>query len=165
MLFNSGNGSIEDNSSEEMSLESYSQILEAMILENLSPEEILEGLADFNEVKALVSEGDSPTEVLTEKSIVRLDKAARLHKARSVAVYTVAKEKGDPLFKKLLTIWRAERFINEAMRRAKKVASARPLKSAIKKKTIDRVALRVKRQLNAMKDTKAKSIVSKLGTN
>lgn len=67
-------------------------------------------------------------EIVMEKTIVRMDKKARLQKALKTATFTIAREKKDPKFKKLLTIWRIERSLeayllkkyhNEALRRAK----------------------------------------------
>lgn len=112
---------------EEMSLESLQYIIEAMLYDTLSSDELESFLENSFEVNSAIAE-----EVVMEKTVVRLDKKAKLSKARKMAVFTIAREKNDPKFKKLLTLWRMERSIeqyldkkygNEAMRRAKKAQS------------------------------------------
>jgi hypothetical protein len=154
---------------DELSLDNQSQILEAAMIDNLSQEEILEFSQDHQEVFENVR-----GEILTEKSIVRFDKAAKLSRAKEIALYQIAKEKKNPLFGKLVTAWRVERYIKakfnkiygiEATRRARKALAAaakKPTKTM--KKVIDRVAMRAKRDINALKDTHAKQIVAKLNT-
>jgi hypothetical protein len=94
--------------------------------------------------------------ILMEKTIVRLDKKAKLSKATKMAVFTLAKEKNDPKFKMLLTVWKMERYLeaylvkkygNEAARRAKKAVSSSANKSA--GTIIKKVANRAKDSLNA----------------
>lgn len=45
----------------------------------------------------------------TERTIVKFDKAARKSQLKKVAVFAIAKEKKDPLYKKLNTVWKLER--------------------------------------------------------
>lgn len=45
----------------------------------------------------------------TERTIVRFDKNARKSQLKKVAVFAIAKEKKDPLYKKLNTVWKLER--------------------------------------------------------
>lgn len=101
-------------------------ILEAALLDmpTLEVEALLE---DTTDIATAISEN-----VVLERTIVRLDKTAKLSKARKMAVFAVAKERNDPKFKKLMTVWKWERFLeafldkkygNEAMRRAKKSVS------------------------------------------
>ena len=148
MLFSS-NGRSLPVSEADLTLESQSLIMEAALLENLSAEELEAFLESHTETNAAVRD-----EVLLEKTIVRLDKKARLSQAQKVAVFTVAKEKNDPLFKKLLTVWRMERFLenqlfrkygNEGLRRAKKamMKSSNSTSSLVKK-----VANNMNKQLN-----------------
>lgn len=101
-------------------------ILEAALLD-MPAAEVEALLEDTTDVAAAISEN-----VVLERTIVRLDKTAKLSKARKMAVFAVAKERNDPKFKKLMTVWKWERFLeafldkkygNEAMRRAKKSIS------------------------------------------
>lgn len=148
MLFGS-NGNIEPQQGDNMSVEDQAFIMEAAILESASPEELESFLGNHADVQAALRD-----EVLLEKTIVRLDKKARLSQAQKVAVFTVAKEKNDPKFKKLLTVWRMERYLenelmkkygNEGMRRAKKtVANGSKSKSAL----VSKVAKNMNKQLN-----------------
>lgn len=104
---------------------------EALILEgalmDLGQEELQAMLEDTSDLAVAVDE-----DIVLEKTIVRLDKQAKLSKARKMAIFAVAKERNDPKFKKLLTVWKWERFLeaylekkygNEATRRAKKAMS------------------------------------------
>jgi hypothetical protein len=150
MLFNT-NGSI-SHQHDEPTKESTALIMEAALSEVLSPEELEAFLESHTEVTNALHD-----EVLLEKSIVRLDKQAKLTRAQKVAVFTIAKEKNDPLFKKLLTVWRMERFLesqllkkygNEGMRRAKK---AMQTGSQSKSALIKKVANNVNKQLNSVK--------------
>jgi hypothetical protein len=169
MLFN--NKGIEDVNTDELSLEAMSMIIEATIQDTMNPEEIMAFVENSEEVKEAIRLG-----IVTEKTIVRLDKYAKLSRAQKIAVFNVAKEKKDPLFRRLLTVWRLERFLeaklmrkygNEGLRRAKKAVTAQKTHPATVKKAITRA----KNQLNAAtsakvirrsKDTKAAAMANKL---
>jgi len=121
MLFNK-NGK-QDNYTEDLTPDSLSLITECMLKDELSKEELEAFLEDSSEINSAMKD-----EVLLEKTIVRMDKYAKLNRGQKIAVFTIAREKKDPKFKKLLTIWRIERFLeaelmkkygNEGMRRAK----------------------------------------------
>ena len=108
---------------EEMTQESSQLLVEAMILENASPEELIELTENHRIVNDLVEMG-----AVEETSIVRLNKQARTNQLQKVAVFTIAKERNDPDFRKLMTVWRIEsnledklfkKYGNEALRRAK----------------------------------------------
>jgi hypothetical protein len=142
MLFSSATGvqeSTQEFVAEEMSAEDQALIMEAAILESVTGEELEAFLENQTEVNAAVRD-----EVVLEKTIVRLDKQAKISKAQKTAVFTIAKEKNDPKYKKLVTVWRMERFLeaelmkkygNEGMRRAKKaVQNGGKSKSALMKK-------------------------------
>ena len=123
MIFGN-NGSFENNyETEEMSNESLALITEAAMLDALTEEELDAFLESSSDVNAMLRQ-----EVLMEKSIVRLDKKAKLSRAHKMAIFTMAKEKNDRDYKKLITIWRMERVLeaklykkysNQAMSRAK----------------------------------------------
>lgn len=123
MIFGN-NGSFENNyETEEMSNESLALITEAAMLDALTEEELDAFLESSSDVNAMLRQ-----EVLMEKSIVRLDKKAKLSRAHKMAIFTMAKEKNDRDYKKLITIWRMERVLeaklykkysNQAMTRAK----------------------------------------------
>jgi hypothetical protein len=145
-------GRVETEQEDVISLEATSQIIEVAIMESASSEE----LEAFLESHAEVQEAERE-ELLMEKSIVRLDKKARLNHAQRMAVFQIAGEKNDPLFKKLLTVWRMERnledklnrkYNSEAMRRAREtVRKATNSKSNIVKKA----AANVQKQFNSVR--------------
>jgi len=125
MLFNK-NGNL-NQEEEVLSTEAVNYIMEAFVKEEFTPDEMSMFLENQTEIDDAINNN-----ILMEKTIVRLDKKAKLSKARKMAVFTIAKEKNDPKFKKLLTVWKMERFLedyldkkygNEASRRAKKVVS------------------------------------------
>lgn len=146
MLFNSlGNITKPD----EISASATNAIMEAVMLENLTQDELSMFLENQTEVDAALEEG-----VLLEKTIVRLDKTAKLNRAYKAAIFQIAKEKNDPKFKKLLTIWKTERALEAyleqkygaiAMRQAKEtVRNAQKSKSNI----VAKAAQRAKQSLN-----------------
>jgi hypothetical protein len=148
MLF--GNDGHVDN--EYISTESMNYIMEAVMRDGLDDEDISAFLENQTEVNAALNEN-----ILMEKTIVRLDKKAKLSKAHKMAIFTIAKEKKDPKYKKLVTVWKMERFLeaylakkygNEALRRAKKaVANSQKSSSSM----VQKAANKVKTQLNGDK--------------
>lgn len=125
MLFNC-NGQVNPNLEQNFDAQTEALILEAALLD-MPTAEVEALLEDTTDVATAISEN-----VVLERTIVRLDKQAKLSKARKMAIFSIAKEKNDPKFKKLMTIWKWERFLetfldkkygNEAMRRAKKSMS------------------------------------------
>lgn len=132
MLFN--NTGVVDNSEEMISTEATNYIMEAFMQDEFTSDEISMFLENKTEVDDAISNN-----ILMEKTIVRLDKKAKLAKATKMAVFTIAKEKNDPKFKKLLTVWKMERYLedylykkygNEASRRAKKAVADSAKKSS-----------------------------------
>ena len=124
-------------------------IVESAMLETLSVEDLDVFMESVDEQQNAQQE-----EVLVERSIVRLDKQAKLTQAQKTAVFTIAKEKNDPMMKKLITVWRIERALeekllrkygNEGMRRARAAMDkAGNSKSSVVKKAADNV----KKQFN-----------------
>jgi len=148
MLF--GNDGHIDN--EYISTESMNYIMEAAMREGLTDEELSMFLENQTEVNAALNEN-----ILMEKTIVRLDKKAKLSKAHKMAIFTIAKEKKDPKYKKLVTVWKMERFLeaylakkygNEALRRAKKAVQNSQKSSS---SMVQKAANKVKTQLNGDK--------------
>lgn len=115
----------EDNHGDEhVTLESTQMMNESMMMSYLTEEEQVALLESHQEISDLVD-----SELVTEATIVRLDKNARVNQLQKMAIFTIAKEKNDPLFKKLLTIWRMEKNLegklftkygSEGLRRARK---------------------------------------------
>lgn len=121
--------------------ESAVAINEAILLEGLTREELISFLESSMQTNTAVRE-----EILEERSIVKLDKKAKLSKAIKTAVYTIAKEKKDKDFKKLVTLWKMEKVLEKklekkyagpAKQRAKKqmAANARSKSDVVKKAT------------------------------
>ena len=85
----------------------------------------------------------------TERTIVKFDKVARKNQLKKVAVFAIAKEANDHLYKKLVTLWKLERTIekklmakydSKANAKVKKyIQDAKKSKSGIIKKAIARV--------------------------
>lgn len=148
MLFGK-DGNFDNHEEFKLTTEAMSNIMEAAILDTVTPEEIQAFLENHTEVQTALKE-----QVLLEKTIVRLDKKARLSRAQKMAVFEIAKQKNDPKFKKLLTIWRMERYLenflmkkygNQAMRMARQA-----MRSGGKSKSnlIKKVADNIHKQLN-----------------
>lgn len=138
---------------------SASQIItEQVFADLLSNDELTEMCSSPTDCNFLVEEN----EICTEKTIVRLDKKAKLSRAFKAAVFTIAREKNDPKFRKLLTIWRMERTLenylnkkyrSEALKRARlsltKVANTNKNKNVSKTKIVQKAAAKAKKQLNS----------------
>lgn len=103
-------------------------LVECAILDTFSSEEIESLTENTYDLGKAINE-----DILVERSIVRLDKEAKRNKAYKMAIFQIAKEKGDRDFKKLLTLWKLERFI-EAKLEKRYAAQAKQLaKQAMKK--------------------------------
>lgn len=76
---------------------------------------------DEDEIKEFVESVDSDIAVaegfLTERTIVRFDKNAKKAQLYEVAVAAVAREKKDPLYRKLETVYRMERILKAKLRK------------------------------------------------
>lgn len=137
MLFDSTTNLMAGNDT--IATEALSFIIESAMQDTLTAEEISDFVANSEETSSAVREG-----VLLEKTIVKLDKKAKLSRAYKAAIFTIAKEKNDRDFKKLVTVWKMERALeqklekkykNEAMKRAKQaIAAAGKSNSAVVKK-------------------------------
>lgn len=146
------NESMLDNQENTMGVEdpeNDSLMLESAILQSHSADEIKELLEGTELDTAIYNEG-----ILSEKTIVRMDKYAKKNRYKSQAVLAIAKEKNDKLFKKLVTVWKmrkmlerkleqkygtqAEKRAKDMMKKAKssKSAPVRKAASTIAKKTM-----------------------------
>ena len=91
-----------------MTEESEALIIEAAIMEAFSGEEISAALENSFDIGIAIDECP-----VLEKTIVKLDKKAKKNKLVKMCEFTIAKEKNDPKFKKLLYLWKMERIIEE----------------------------------------------------
>ena len=102
-------------------------ICEAMLAD--MPSEDIEELCESGDVcQELVNAG-----IVTERTIVRLDKQAKLSRAFKTAVFTVAREKKDPKYKKLVTCWKAERALEAYLMKKYKAEATKSAKAMIAK--------------------------------
>lgn len=99
-------------------------ITECALLDALSADEceMISESADF--IADLKSQ-----EYVTERTIVKMDKKARLQRAIKASVFAIARKKKDVKFKKLLTVWRMERVL-EAYLFKKYYSQALPMAKA-----------------------------------
>ncbi len=103
-------------------------IIECALLDTFSSDEIESLTENTYDLGKAVNE-----DVLVERSIVRLDKQAKKNKAYKMAIFQVAKEKGDRDFKKLLTLWKLERFIEKKLEKRYAAQAKQLAKQAMKK--------------------------------
>lgn len=89
---------------------------------------IIEENATNLELVEILEEG-AITDVLMERSIVRLDKKARKSKAYELAKLQLAKEDNSRDWKKLVTLWKMEKVIKNKF---EKIYGARALRIAAK---------------------------------
>ena len=103
-------------------------LVECAILDTFSNEEIESLTENTYDLGKAINE-----DILVERSIVRLDKEAKKNKAYKMAIFQVAKEKGDRDFKKLLTLWKLERFIEAKLEKRYSAQAKQLAKQAMKK--------------------------------
>ena len=103
-------------------------LVECAILDTFSNEEIESLTENTYDLGKAINE-----DILVERSIVRLDKEAKKNKAYKMAIFQIAKEKGDRDFKKLLTIWKLERFLEGKLEKRYAAQAKQMAKQAMKK--------------------------------
>ena len=136
-----------------VSEEATQLVSEAALADTLTNEELKELTESAEVCKDMVDNG-----IVMERSIVRLDKKAKISRAYKTAVFTIAREKKDPKFKKLLTVWKMERTLEaylmkkyhaEAMKRAKlAVAKLGSGNKDTKNKVVGKAVAKAKAQFN-----------------
>lgn len=102
-------------------------IMEAAILD-IYPGEELKPFLESTECRTLIS-----MNMLSEKSIVKLDKAANRERAFSVAVLKLAKRANDKLFGKWVTVTKQKKLLFEKMCKKYKGPATREAKESMKK--------------------------------
>ena len=103
-------------------------IVECAILDTFSNEEIEMLTENTYDIGKAVNE-----DILVERSIVRLDKNAKKNKAFKMAVFQIAKQKGDRDFKKLMTVWKLERFLENKLTKRYQAQANQLAKESLKK--------------------------------
>lgn len=96
-----------------------------LIAGSLSDEEIKE-FTESVDSDIVVSEG-----LMTERTIVRFDKNARRAQLYEVAVASIAREKKDPLYRKLETVYKMERILKAKLRKKYNAEATRKVKEYI----------------------------------
>lgn len=103
-------------------------IIECAIMDAYSNEELEGILENTYDIGKAVNE-----QYIEERTIVRLDKAAKKSKAEKMAVFQIAKQKGDKDFKKLLTVWKLERFLESKLEKRYAAQAKSLAKETLKK--------------------------------
>lgn len=148
MLFGA-NGEVTTNKTDEISLEAASMIMEAAMLDSLSTEEIIAFLENTQDVNDALQ-----NEILEERSIVRLDKKARMSHAVKMAEFEIAKEKNDKNYRKLLTVWKMEKELEEAIHKKYNAQAQQRAKKTVRgvnksiSKAINKASSNLKKDLN-----------------
>lgn len=115
---------------------------------------IVEEILDEGEVAVFKESVDGDIAIdegfFTERTIVRLDKGSRRKQLMKVSVLTIARQKKDPLYKKLATVWKMERQLEAKLykkyeaaakqRTNKYIQNAKKSKSKAVRKAAKRVA-------------------------
>lgn len=83
-----------------------------MLIASELDESALDEFVESTDADIAVAEG-----FLTEKTIVRFDKNAKKAQLYEVAVAAVAREKNDPLYRKLQTVYKMERILKAKLRK------------------------------------------------
>lgn len=134
---------------EETNVNDDALIMEAAIMDVMTNEEIEMALENTMDIDIAVNQ-----EIVQERTIVRLDKKAKKSKAEKMAIFTIAREKKDPDFKKLLTVWKLERFLEAKLEKKyqskAKMRAKEMLKNAAKSKSkmVKTVANKASKMIN-----------------
>lgn len=75
-------------------------------------DDILEEMADMTTLESASIGG---YDEVMERTIVKLDKRAKKNQLYKTALYTVARNENDPDYKKLVTLWQMEKYINRKL--------------------------------------------------
>ena len=142
MLFNRFGNSEPVAENMELTPEEESVIIESVLLDGLSKEELDSFLENSAEVNNAIN-----LDILQERSVVRLDKMAKLDRAIATSTFVVARRKKDRDMKKLDMLWKLEAVLRkriekrhgaEGRRLAKKaMRNGNKAQSKIVKRTID----------------------------
>lgn len=119
-------------------------LAEAIMSSTLSTEELESLCEDKDQLAILMNE-----DILSEKSVIKFDKAAKLKRAEAQACIVIAREKKDRDLNKLLRVWKMRKLLldrlfkkygNAAKQRAKQmVRKMGSSKSTVAKKAAKRV--------------------------
>lgn len=152
MLFNHFGQSVVTESTE-LTPEEQSLVVESALLEGLSTEELQGFLENNAEVNQAVN-----LDILQERSIVRLDKQAKLSGAIATATYMVARRKKDRDMKKLDLLWKMEAVLKRRIEKRHGNEGARLAKKALRdakrvqSKTVKRAIDNAKKQFSGEKN-------------
>lgn len=125
-------------------------ILESCLFDGMGSDDVA-GVLEDKETMDELRKG----EIVTERTIVRLDKKARLNNAFRTAVFTVARRHKDVKFKKLLTLWRMERQIEAYLIKRYKNEAMKIAKASLKKNPVNgngHHAAQVRKAISKAKD-------------
>lgn len=89
-----------------MSDEDYAQLM-AVGMESVMTDEEIDNFIEVSESMLL--------EPVEERTIVKLDKRAKKNKLYKAALYQEAKEKNDPDYKKLVTLWKMTNYLTKKL--------------------------------------------------
>lgn len=99
----------ENDEFEVVSEADLADIVAVAIMESCSPEQI-SALLESPELSSDIKAG-----IVTERTIVKLDKQAKKNKYKALAIFQVAKEKGDKDYKKLVKLWKLENILEKKL--------------------------------------------------
>lgn len=127
-----------------LSQSSIDSLVEAFIIDefnhNMTDEE-KEEFVNSNECKEMIEAG-----ILSEASVVYLDKGGDLNRRITLAALQLAKDKGDPLYKKLVFVAQRRKGILSQLRQKYGVNAKRTAKVA-QRELIKKVPTRFKKKI------------------
>lgn len=144
-LMNGGEIAIAEATEFESITETQMAQLIEMAIQDIAVEEMMESLTTDD---TLLMEGVLPEDaVVMEKTIVRMDKAAKKQKAYKLAILQCAKDDDNKDYKKLETLWKMSKYL---MRRLEKRYSTRAksrMNQASKKTGKNKLGVKLKTHL------------------
>lgn len=148
-LLNGDTASLADPVVYESMTETQMSHLMQIALEDAALEELTESLAT-DEGNEAMFEGALPEDVaVLEKTIVRMDKAAKKQRAYKLAIFQCAKDDGNKDYGKLETLWRMEKYLTRRLEKKYAArAKSRMKQTASKSKAKGGLMTKAKAKLN-----------------
>ena len=141
---------------ETMSDDDLSCLLAITLEDTLSPEELDRFVAEM---------ANCPdTTYVEERTIVKLDKAAKKTRNYKMAILQCAKDGDDPNYKKICTLWKTERYLMRMMEKkwkTKAKARMRTMGSKAKESKASPIKDTLHRLTRAQRDTEKSKTVSR----
>lgn len=144
-LMNGGEIAIAEATEFESITEAQMVQLIEMAIQDIAVEEMMESLSADD---AMLLEGVLPEDaVVMEKTIVRMDKAAKKQKAYKLAILQCAKDDDNKDYKKLETLWKMQKYLMRRLEKRYATKAKSRMNQASKKTGKNKLGMKLKAHL------------------